>query len=171
MIKKAKHSDSEKWKDIREQVSADMDEEIERHLRKIRRDLLGQDLGDSKSCVKKFLDTSPIDALKAVFDCCLETFEGSRAKKITQFLKTVTEDSHGRHVFQLALYMSCKRLLGDALENLVDEKVKKELETANSLASRTETETGLDPPSEGLILFVLVLFEKIILKPLGLVLS
>ena len=157
MIKKAKRCESEKWKDIREQVSADMDEEIQRRLQKIKKDLLGQDHGDSRSCVKKFLDTSPSDALKAVFNCCLEMFDGSREKRITQFLTTVIEDSLGRQLFQLALYMSCKRLLGDALENLVDERVKKELETANNLASRTETERGLDPPSEGLIFYVLVL--------------
>ena len=167
MIKKAKRCESEKWKDIREQVSADMDEEIQRRLRKIKKDLLGQDHGDSRSCVRKFLDTSPSDALQAVFNCCLEMFDGSRAKKITQFLTTVIEDSLGRRLFQLALHMSCKRLLGDTLENLVDERVKTELEAAASLASHTETETGPDPPSEGLIFFVLVYFGENILKPPG----
>ena len=156
MIKNAQHSESEKWKDIREQVSADMDEEIQRHLRKIKKDLLGQDPGDSRSCVRRFLDTSPADALRAVFDCCSEMFEGSRAKKITQFVTTVIEDSHGRNLFQLVLHMSCKRLLGDALEYLVDERVKIELEAAKSHTSHTETDTGADPPSEGLMFFGLV---------------
>ena len=153
MIKKAKHCESEKWKAAREQVSVDMDEEIQRHLRKIKKDLLGQEPGDLRSCVMKFLDTSPADALRAVFDCCLEMFNGKREKTITKFLNTVVQDSIGRRLFQLALNMSCKRLLGDALEELVENKVK--AEAANSKASRKEIETKPVPPSEGLILLAL----------------
>lgn len=148
MIKKAKHGESEKWKAIREQVSVDLEEEIERHLRKIKKDLLGQELGDLRSCVKRFLDTSPVDSLKAVFHCCLELFDGKRQKKITKFFTIVTGDSLGRKLFQQALYISCKRLLGDALEELVAKEV--ETQVANSEAERRETETRPVPPSEGL---------------------
>ena len=58
MIKKAKKCESERWKAIREQILVDMDEEIMRNMHKIKKDLLGQDLGDLRSCVMKFLDVS-----------------------------------------------------------------------------------------------------------------
>lgn len=154
VIKKAKHGDSEKWKAIREQVSVDLEEEIQRHLRKIKKDLLGQELGDFRSCVMKFLDASPVDALKAVFDCCLEMFDGKRQKKITKFFTTITGDSLGRKLFQEALYMSCKRLLGDALEELVAKEVKTQV--ANSETKRRETETQPVKPSEGFISFLVL---------------
>ena len=148
MIKKAKRCESEKWKAAREQVSDDMDEEIQRHLRKIKRDLLGQELGDLRSCVMKLLDTPTTDALKAVFDCCLEMFDKNRQKKITEFLTMITKDTDGRRLFQLALNMSCKRLLGDAVEKLVDDKVK--TEAAKSKANSKEAKAGRVPPSKGL---------------------
>ena len=151
MIKKAKRCESEKWKAAREQVSVDMDEEIQRHLRKIKRDLLGQELGDLRSCVMKLLDTSTTDALRAVFDCCLEMFDKNRQKKITEFLTMMTKDNLGRRLFQLALYVSCKPLLGNALEALVN--IKFNTEVANGRANQTETESRPVTPSEGLISF------------------
>ena len=148
MIKKAKRCESEKWKAAREQVSDDMDEEIQRHLRKIKKDLLGQELGDLRSCVRKFLDTSPVNALNEVFGCCMEIFDGNRQKMITKFLTTITEDSLGRRLFQLALNMSCKHLLGDSLDELVDDKLK--TEAAKSKANSKEAKDGPIPPSKGL---------------------
>lgn len=100
----------------------------------------------------RFLDTSPVDALKAVFHCCLEMFAGKHQKQITKFFTMVTGDLLGRRLFQLACYMSCKRLLGDALEELVDTQVQ--TQAANSEAKRKETETRPVPPSEGLISFL-----------------
>ncbi|XP_078347983.1 uncharacterized protein LOC144633073 isoform X2 [Oculina patagonica] len=149
VIKKAKHGESEKWKAVREQVTIDMDEEIQRHLRKIKKDLLGQELGDLRSCVMRFLDTSPVDSLKAVFNCCLEMFAGKHQKQITKFFTMVTGDLLGRRLFQLACYMSCKRLLGDALQELVDTQV--EMQAANNETQRKETEARPVPPSEGVI--------------------
>lgn len=146
MIKKAKHSESEKWKAVREQVSIDLEEDIKKQIRKIKKDLLGQELGDLRSCVMKFLETSPVDALNAVFDCCLEMFDGKREKKITKFLTVITKDSLGRNLFQLALSMSCKRLLGDALEELVASEVDSKVQDTIN-----EAETRPVPPSEGLI--------------------
>lgn len=151
MIKKSKHYESERWKAAREQVLVDMDEDMQRHLRKIKRDLLGQELGDLRSCVNKFLDTSPVDALNAVFNCCLDMFDGKLQKQITKFLATITGDSFGRSLFQLALYMSCKHLLGAALEELVTSEV--ETRTANCVAKSRETESRPVPPTEGLIYF------------------
>lgn len=151
MIKKAKHCESEKWKAVRDQVSSDMEEDLKKHLRKIKKDLLGQELGDLRSCVMKFLDTSPVDALNAVFNCCLEIFDGKREKKITKFLTLITQDSLGRSLFQLALCMSCKRLLGNALEELVDCEVDLKLQEAINEANNRETKTRPVPPSEGLI--------------------
>lgn len=151
MIKKAKHSESEKWKTVREQVSIDLEEDIKKQIRKIKKDLLGQELGDLRSCVMKFLETSPVDALNAVFDCCLEMFDGKRAKKITKFLTVITKDSLGRNLFQLALSMSCKRLLGDALEELVAREVDSKGQGTINEANSREAETRPVPPSEGLI--------------------
>ena len=160
MIRKARRGERDRWKAIREQVWADMDEEIEKHLRKIKRDLLGQNLGDLKGCVMKFLNTSPADALTAVFHCCLEMFNSRHGNNIMKFLTTITKDEFGRQLFQLALYMSCKRLLGDALENEVDKRVKTELEVANNQASHTETGKGPEAPSEGLTSFCFGLIWK-----------
>lgn len=151
MIKKAKHCESEKWKAVREQVSSDMEEDLKKHFRKIKKDLLGQELGDLRSCVMKFLDTSPVDALNAVFNCCLEIFDAKREKKITKFLTLITQDSLGRTLFQLALSMSCKRLLGDVLEKLVASEVDLQLQDAVNAANNRETKTRPVPPSEGLI--------------------
>ena len=151
MIKKAKHCESEKWKAVREQVSSDMEEDLKKHFRKIKKDLLGQELGDLRSCVMKFLDTSPVDALNAVFNCCLEIFDAKREKKITKFLTLITQDSLGRTLFQLALSMSCKRLLGDELEKLVASEVDLQLQDAVKAANNRETKTRPVPPSEGLI--------------------
>lgn len=151
MIKKAKHGDSEKWKAAREQVAIDMEDEIQRHLRKIKKDLLGQELGDLRSCVMKFLGTSPVDALNAVFGCCLEMFDGKRQKKTTDFFAMITGESFGRRLFQLALYMTCKRLLGDALEELVETQVQ--TQAASREAKKKETKTRRAPPTEGLISF------------------
>lgn len=151
MIKKAKRSDSERWKAVREQFATDLDEEIERHLRKIKRDLLGQDLGDHRSCVVKMINTSPVDALNAIFECCLECFEGKRQKQITKFLAATTGDALGRRLFQLALYVSCKRLVGDALDHFVREEVEKQV--ACKLKDVTEIEGKRPvPPSEGNVL-------------------
>lgn len=152
VIKTAKGSESERWKAVREQFATDLDEEIERHLRKIKRDLLGQDLGDHRSCVMKMIDTlaSPVDAMNAIFECCLECFEGKRQKQITTFLAAITGDALGRRLFQLALYVSCKRLVGDALDHLVREEVEKQV--ASKLKDVTETEEKRPvPPSEGSI--------------------
>ena len=151
MIKKAKHCESEKWKAVREQVSSDMEEDLKKHLRKIKKDLLGQELGDLRSCVMKFLDTSPVDALNAVFNCCLEMFDGKRETKMTKFLTMITQDSLGRNLFQLALSMSCKRLLGNALEELVASEVDSKVQDAINEANNRETKTRPVPPSEGLI--------------------
>ena len=151
MIKKAKHSDSEKWKAVREQVSVDMEEDINKRLRKIKKDLLGQELGDLRSCVMKFLETSPVDTLNAVFNCCLELFDGKREKQITKFLTMITVDSLGRNLFQLALYMSCKSLLGAALQKLVATEVDSKVQEALIQANSREMETRPVPPSEGLI--------------------
>lgn len=126
-----------------------MDEDMQRHLRKIKRDLLGQELGDLRSCVNKFLDTSPVDALNAVFNCCLDMFDGKLQKQITKFFATITGNSLGRSLFQLALYMSCKHLLGAALEELVTSEV--ETRTANCVAKSRATESRPVPPTEGLI--------------------
>lgn len=154
MIKKAKHCESEKWKAAREQVSIDMEEEIQRHLRKIKKDLLGQELGDLRSCVMKFLEVSPVDTLNAVFNCCLEMFEGKRQKKITKFFAMITGDSLGRKLFQLALYVSCKHLLGDALEELVAREVDSKVQDTINEANSRETESRSVPPSEGLICLI-----------------
>ena len=151
MIKKAKHSESEKWKAVREQVSIDLEEDIKKQLRKIKKDLLGQELGDLRSCVMKFLEASPVDALNAVFNCCLELFDGEGEKKITKFLTVITKDSLGRNLFQLALSMSCKRLLGDALKELVASEVDLQVQDSIKEANGRETETRPAPPSEGLI--------------------
>ena len=151
MIKKAKHCESEKWKAAREQVSFDMEEEIQRHLRKLKKDLLGQELGDLRSCVRKFLETSPVDALNAVFSCCLEMFEGKRQKKMSEFFAMITGDSLGRNLFQLALNMSCKRLLGAALEELVASEVDSKVQDTINEANSREAEARSVPPSEGLI--------------------
>lgn len=148
VIKQAKRSESERWKAAREKVSVDMDEEIERHLRKIKKDLLGQELGDLRSCVMKLLDTSPVDALKEIFNCSMQLFEGKRQTKVSKFLSLVTEDSLGRRLFQLALSMSCKRLVGDSLEQLVADEVQKQ--TAEKERERREEEKRPVPPSEGL---------------------
>lgn len=149
MIKKAKHTESEKWKAVREKVSVDMEEDLNKHLRKIKKDLLGQEVGDLRSCVNKFLEASPVDALNAVFDCCLELFDGKREKKITKFLTLITKDSLGRNLFQLALYMSCKRLLGDTLEGLVAREVDSKVQETINQANSREAETRAVPPSEG----------------------
>ena len=131
-----------------------MDEEIQRHLRKIKKDLLGQEHSDLRSCVKKVLDASPVDAIKEIFDCCLGLFEGNRQKAITKFFTSVIEDVLGRRLFQLALYMSCKRLIGDALEQLVEDEVEKQV--ASNMKDIRETETRPLPPSEGLFSFTRV---------------
>lgn len=99
----------------------------------------------------KFLETSPVDALNAVFDCCLEMFDGKREKEITKFLTVITKDSLGRNLFQLALSMSCKRLLGDALEELVASEVDSKVQDTINEANSREAETRPVPPSEGLI--------------------
>ena len=128
-----------------------MDEEIQRHLRKIKKDLLGQELGDLRSCVMKVLDVSPVDAIKEIFNCCLELFEGKRQKAITTFFTSVIEDVRGRRFFQLALYMSCKRLIGDALDQLVKDEVEKQV--ASNMKDIRETETRPVIPSQGLFSF------------------
>ena len=43
-------------------------------MRKIQKDLLGQELGDLRSCVMKFLDVSPADALNEIFQCSMQLF-------------------------------------------------------------------------------------------------
>jgi len=99
----------------------------------------------------KFLDTSPVDALNAVFNCCLQVFDGKQEKKITKFLTVITKDSLGRNLFQLALSMSCKRLFRDALEELVASEVDSKVQDSINEANNRETETRPVPPSEGLI--------------------
>lgn len=150
MIKKAKHSESAKWKTVREQVSIDMEEDIKKHLGKIKKDLLGQDLGDLRSCIMKFLDTSPVDVLNALFHCCLEMFGNNDKKWITKFFAMITGDSFGRNLFQLALYMSCKRLLGAALEELVASGVDSKVQETIIQANSREAESRPVPPREGL---------------------
>ena len=150
MIKKAKRSDSERWKTVREHVAADLDEEIQRHLKKIKKDLLGQEVGDLRSCAMKVIGASPVDALNEIFDCCLDVFEGKRQKKITNFFATITGDALGRRLFQLALTASCKRLVGDTLDSLVEQKVEEQF--ANRMKDLQETaEIRPLPPSEGCI--------------------
>ncbi|XP_068725664.1 uncharacterized protein [Montipora capricornis] len=148
VIKKAKRSDSERWKSVREHVAADLDEEIQRHLKKIKKDLLGQEVGDLRSCAMKVIGASPVDALNEIFDCCLDVFEGKRQKKITNFFATITGDALGRRLFQLALTASCKRLVGDTLDSLVEQKVEEQF--ANRMKDLQETaEIRPLPPSEG----------------------
>ena len=155
MIKKAKKCESERWKAIREQILVDMDEEIMRNMHKIKKDLLGQDLGDLRSCVMKFLDVSPVDALNEIFQCSMQLFPVEHQKKISEFLTIITKDSFGRQLFQLALSMSCKRLLGDAFEQLVTDEVRKQaVNTVNENLEESPT-----PPCEGLL--NLSLFRKL----------
>ena len=125
-----------------------MDEEILSHMRKIRKDLLGQEFGDLRSCVMTFLDAFPVDALNAIFNCSLQLFESKHHKKITKVFGTITGDPLGRRLFQLALYMSCRRLIGDALEQLVADEVQKQ--AANDVTESQETAPRPVPPNEGL---------------------
>ena len=155
MIKKAKKCESERWKAIREQILVDMDEEIMRNMHKIKKDLLGQDLGDLRSCVMKFLDVSPVDALNEIFQCSMQLFPVEHQKKISEFLTIITKDSFGRQLFQLALSMSYKRLLGDAFEQLVTDEVRKQ--AANTVNENLEEPPT--PPCEGLL--NLSLFRKL----------
>ena len=125
----------------------DMDEEIRRNMRKIKKDLLGQDLGDLRSCVMKFLDVSPVDALNEIFQCSIQLFPVKHQKKTSEFLTIITKDSFGRQLFQLALAMSCKHLLGDAFEQLVTDEVQKQVAKA-VVECLDEPPT---PPCEGLL--------------------
>lgn len=96
-----------------------MEEDLKKYFRKIKKDFFGQELGDLRSCVMKFFDIFFVDALNVVFNCCLEIFDGKREKKITKFLILIIQDSFGRSLFQLVFFMSCKRLFGDVLEELI----------------------------------------------------
>ena len=116
-------------------------------MRKIQKDLLGQELGDLRSCVMKFLDVSPVDALNEIFQCSMQLFSIKHQKKISEFLTTITKDSLGRQLFQLALAMSCKHLLGDTFEQLVANEVQKQVASA-VVECLNEPPT---PPSEGLL--------------------
>ena len=147
MIKKAKKCESERWKTIREEVLVEMDKEIKRNMQKIQKDLLGQEPGDLRSCVMKFLDVSPVDALKEIFQCSMQLFSIKHQEKISEFLTIITKDSLGRQLFQLALAMSCKRLLGDTFEQLVANEVQKQV-TSAVVECLNEPPT---PPSEGLL--------------------
>lgn len=151
MIKQAKRSDSERWKTAREEVSADMDKDIQKQLRKIKKDLLGQELGDLRSCVMRILDASPVDALNELFNCCLQLFEGKPQKKITDFFTCITGNALGRRLFQLALNTSCKRLVGDAIEQMVAGEVEKQV--ADNARQSQEKDTRPVAPSEGLHFF------------------
>ena len=136
----------ERWKTIREEVLVEMDKEIKRNMRKIQKDLLGQELGDLRSCVMKFLDVSLLTPLTRYFSAPCNYFQ-SNIKKISEFLTIITKDSFGRQLFQLALAMSCKRLLGDAFEQLVAIEVQKQIPSA-VVECLNETPTR---PSEGLL--------------------
>ena len=50
-------------------------------MRKIQKDLLGQELGDLRSCVMKFLDVSPVVALNEIFQCSMQLFSMKHLKK------------------------------------------------------------------------------------------
>ena len=145
--KKCQKNVRERWKTIREEVLEEMDKEIKRNMRKIQKDFLGQELGDLRSCVMKFLDMSPVDALNEIFQCSIQLFSIKHQKKISEFLTIITKDSFGRQLFQLALAMSCKRLLGDAFEQLVANEVQKRVPSA-VVECLNETPTR---PSEGLL--------------------
>ena len=88
----------ERWKTIREEVLVEMDKEIKRNMRKIQKDLLGQELGDLRSCVMKFLDVSPVDALNEIFQCSMQLFSIKHQKKISEFLTIITKDSFRKAV-------------------------------------------------------------------------
>ncbi|XP_022793492.1 uncharacterized protein LOC111332406 isoform X4 [Stylophora pistillata] len=150
VIKKAKQLKTKRLGVIREEISIEMEEEIQRHLRKIKKDLLGQELGDLRSCVMKFLDKSPTDILKAVFECCLEMFDENRQGKVMTFLTMLTKHALGRRLFQLALCVSCKPLLGEAVEALVNNRINTEV--ASRKANHEETRIRPVPPSEGAVL-------------------
>ena len=124
-----------------------MDEEIKRNMQKIQKDLLGQELGDLRCCVMKFLHVSPVDALSETFQCSMQLFSVNHRKKISEFLTIITKDSFGRQLFQLALAMSCKRLLGDAFEQLVTDEVQEQVAKV-AVECLDEPPT---PPSEGLL--------------------
>lgn len=156
MIKSAKKCESERWKTIREQVLVDMDEEIKRNMRKIKKDLLGQELGDLRSCVMKFLDVSPVDTLNEIFQCSMQLFSIKHQKKISEFLTIITKDSFGRKLFQLALAMSVKRLLGDAFERLMADEVQKQV--AKAVVECLDKPPT--PPSEGLLNRTLIIMKQ-----------
>ena len=80
----------------------------------------------------------------------------SNIKKISEFLTIITKDSFGRQLFQLALAMSCKRLLGDAFEQLVAIEVQKQVPSA-VVECLNETPTR---PSEGLLNWTLIIVKQ-----------
>ena len=156
MIKKAKRSDSVRWNIVREQYENDLNEEIERHLKKIKKKLLGQEVGDLRSCAMKLIGTSPVNALQEIFDCCLDCFEGENHEDITNFLATITENTLGRRLFQLALTVSCRNLIGETLDSMVQKEVDKQIASRmNDLKEKKELRA--QPPSEGLVFPLLLL--------------
>ena len=156
MIKKAKRSGRERWYTVMEQYESDLKEEIERHLKKIKKKLLGEEFGDLRSCAMKLIDTSPLIALQEIFDCCLDCFDGENHDDITNFLFTITENALARRLFQLALTVSCRSLIGETLDSMVQKEVDKQVASRMNDFNEKE-ELQVQPHSEGLVLPLLLL--------------
>ena len=160
MIKQAKRHESERWKTARETVSKEMDAEIVAHLRKIKKDLLGQEPGDLRSRIMKLLDASPVDILNDVFSCCLEFFEGQRQKRASKFFAMVTSDSLGRQLFQLALHTACRRLVGPIPEDACTAAGAVKPPDKSKMQGGRKKEPI--PPSAGLLRYCLLYFTSLI---------
>ena len=156
MIKKAKRSGSVRWNTVREQYENGLKEDIERHLKKIKKKLLGEEVGDLRSCVMKLIDTTTVNALQEIFNCCLDCFDGENHEDITNFLTTITENALARRLFQLSLTVSCRSLIGETLDSMVQKEVDKQVASrVNDLNEKEELQ--VQPHSEGLVLQLLLL--------------
>ena len=86
-------------------------EEIEQQIPKIKKQLLGSNIHDPDSLVNRFLDLSPVDILKKLFEYCEKFFQGKAKTKVTKFVMLCNSDKPSRKLFQLALHKACRDLV------------------------------------------------------------
>lgn len=144
---------------------AEIADDIEQQIPRIKKKLLGSNTNDPDALVNQLLNRSPVEILQTLFQYCEKYFQGKTQKKVTAFVQMCTSDKPSRKLFQLALHKACHDLVKpvDDFRNRkgTAEVVEEKLPTANHDSVDAE---NCPCPSQGESILYVIMIPNFNLK-------
>lgn len=110
---------------------------------------MGSSHKDERSLLGKLLGSSVTDILISIFEHCEPAFQNHHTimrkdmKKVESCLETLVGNKALREMFNVALHMGCKSIVGDVLE-VIKEEIRDDLEKEEQ-----EKAKAVKPPKKG----------------------